>query len=90
MVNIQVRSKQISPHLSSERILSKAAAAMARGPKQKLTHCYLLGFIYIKKKLRFCGPFFPFELFKTCKMKNKTTHVSEKGPERTYKHEQAC
>ena len=23
-------------------------------------------------------------------MKNKTTHVSEKGPERTYKHEQAC
>ena len=33
MVNIQVRSKQISPDLSSERIVSKEAAAMARGPK---------------------------------------------------------
>lgn len=40
--------------------------------------------------LKFCGPFIPFELFKTCKMKNKTTDVSEKGPERTYKHEQVC
>ena len=60
MVNIQVRSKQISPHLSSERILSKAAAAMARGPKQKLTHCYLLGFIYIKKKAEVLWTFFSF------------------------------
>lgn len=28
---------------------------------------------------------FSFELFKTCKMKNMTTDMSEKGPERMYK-----
>ena len=33
---------------------------------------------------------FSFELFKTSEIKNKTSDVSEKGPERAYKHEEAC